>query len=225
MKTVGNPIVLGLSDVCADLFTFAAQLKKTPDPGDAEAFRLKVDELFRAFETRAKQIDSNDANVELAKYAMVALIDEIILLSAWPLKDSWSGRPLQLEYFNDFSAGEEFYNKLETLRNTDDARKLEVLEVYYTALALGFKGRYSDLQGMEKLKTIMEGVSKEIRKGKGKVEGLSPAWQPVGDPPRIVAEFPAWILGVAGLGWLLVLYTALAWILGGTTGDVLKAIK
>ena len=29
---------------------------------------------------------------------------------------SWADKPLQLAYFNDFSAGEEFYNKIDTLR-------------------------------------------------------------------------------------------------------------
>jgi type VI secretion system protein ImpK len=221
LKTIGAPIVETLPDVAADLLSFAQQLVKTGDPGDPEAFRLKVDELFKAFESRGKQLEHNDDNIALAKYALVAFIDEIILTSGWPLRDAWSGRPLQLEYFNDFSAGEVFYDKLDSIRGTDNPKKLEVLEIYHSVLALGFKGKYADLSGMEKIKTLMEGMARDLHKWRSKgVQGLSPNWKCTEDPPKLVQQFPIWIVPVACLALLLVAYITLAWILGGTVSDL-----
>src|SRR6185436_5696870 len=123
-----------LPDLCGELLAFAMSLRRAADPGDAEALRQRIDEQFRALESKARQSDVPQEDVQQAKYAIAAFIDEMILTSNWALKDSWADRPLQLTYFNDFSAGEEFYNKIDTLRA---AKKNSVIEVYYLCLALG----------------------------------------------------------------------------------------
>src|ERR1043165_5864366 len=179
-----------LADLCGDLLAFALQLKRSTDPGDAEVMRQKIDEQFRALETKARQSDVPQEDVQQAKYAIAAFIDEMILTSNWGLKDSWADRPLQLTYFNDFSAGEEFYNKVEALRA---AKKNSVLEVYYLCLALGFRGKYVDLQGMEKKKVLIDSLLREIRgtaptTGTG---GLSPSWQPPDTSKGLGRTFPA----------------------------------
>src|SRR5258706_3889864 len=115
-----------LADLCGDLLAFALQLKRSSDPGDAEAMRLKIDEQFGALETKARQADVPQEDVQQAKYGIAAFIDEMILTSSWPIKESWADKPLQLAYFNDFSAGEEFYNKIDVLRGS---KKNAVLEV------------------------------------------------------------------------------------------------
>src|ERR1041384_218865 len=92
-----------LADLCGDLLAFALQLKRSSDPGDAEAMRLKIDEQFRALETKARQSDVPQEDVQQAKYAIAAFIDEMILTSNWGLKDSWADRPLQLRHFHAFS--------------------------------------------------------------------------------------------------------------------------
>ena len=186
-----------LADLCGDLLAFALQLKRSSDPGDAEAMRQKIDEQFRGLETKARQADVPQEDVQQAKYAICAFIDEMILTSSWALKESWADKPLQLEYFNDFSAGEEFYNKVDQLRG---AKKNAVLEVYYLCLALGFRGKYVDLQGMEKKKVLMDTMLREMRgaapAAPGAV-GLSPSWQPPDAMPGIVKNFPAWFVAAA----------------------------
>ena len=164
-----------LADLCGDLLAFALQLKRSSDPGDADAMRQKVDEQFRTLELKARQADVPAEDVTQAKYAIAAFIDEMILTSSWGLKDSWADKPLQLAYFNEFSAGEEFYNKVDTLRG---AKKMSVLEVYYLCLALGFRGKYVDLQGMEKKKVLMDAMLREMRGGAAATPGaaaLSPS--------------------------------------------------
>ena len=226
MATIGVPIVLALPDLCDDFFSFALQLKKSKDPGDAETLRARVNDLFRSLETAAGQQEITADNLQLTKYALAAFLDEMILLSNWPLKNTWASNPLQLEMFNDLAAGEEFYNKLETLRHGGDPRKIDVLEVYYLCLALGFKGKYGDLKGMQKLKVLMEDLAKEVRQRRGgEGSALSPSWEPSADLQEVVKDFPAWIVGVACAGVLLLLYIILAAILGGVTGDVMEILS
>src|SRR5690349_412851 len=213
-----------LADLCGDLMAFALQLKRSKDPGDAEAMRLKVDEQFRALETKARQADVPQEDVQQAKYAICAFVDEMILTSSWGLKESWADKPLQLAYFNDFAAGEEFYNRIDTLRG---AKKNSVLEVYYLCLALGFRGKYVDLQGMEKKKVLMDTILREIRgaapaAGAG---GLSPGWQPPDALPGIVKNFPAWFVAAACGLFIILLFILLSTLLGSSAERVVETFK
>jgi type VI secretion system protein ImpK len=142
------------------------------------------------------------------------------------MRDLWAGNPLQLQYFNEVSAGEEFYTKLEGLRNAEDPKKLDVLEVYFLCLSLGFKGKYADLKGMEKIKILTESIAKELKKARSKgVEGLSPAWEPKDQAGGVVKEFPVWLIAVGCGAVLLVMYAVLHWYLGGVTEDVIKQVS
>jgi len=213
-----------LADLCGDLLAFALQLKRSKDPGDAEAMRQKVDEQFRALETKARQADVPQEDVQQAKYAICAFVDEMILTSSWGLKESWADKPLQLAYFNDFAAGEEFYNKIDTLRG---AKKNAVLEVYYLCLALGFRGKYVDLQGMEKKKVLMDTILREIRGAApaGGPGGLSPSWQPPDALPGIVKNFPAWFVAAACGLLIILLFILLSTLLGSSAENLVKFLN
>jgi type VI secretion system protein ImpK len=215
-----------LADLCGDLLAFALQLKRSADPGDAEMLRQKIDEQFRALETKSRQADVPQEDVQQAKYAIAAFIDEMILTSSWGLKDSWADKPLQLAYFNDFAAGEEFYNKIDTLRG---AKRNNVLEVYYLCLALGFRGKYVDLQGMEKKKVLMDTMLREMRgtaapaaPGTG---GLSPSWTPPDALPGIVKNFPAWFVAASCGLFIILLFILLSSILGSSAEGLVNFLK
>ena len=53
--------------------------------------------------------------------------------------------------FGDQLAGENFFNRLESLRARGSAH-LQALEVFHMCLLLGFQGRYI-IEGSEKLRT------------------------------------------------------------------------
>ena len=213
-----------LADLCGDLLAFALQLKRSSDPGDAEMLRTRIDEQFRALETKARQSDVPQEDVQQAKYAIAAFIDEMILTSSWALKESWADKPLQLAYFNDFSAGEEFYNKIDTLRG---AKRNSVLEVFYLCLSLGFRGKYVDLQGMEKKKVLMDILLREMR-GAAPAPGtatLSPSWAPPDAMPGIVKNFPAWFVATACGLFIILLFILLSTLLGSSAERVVETFK
>jgi type VI secretion system protein ImpK len=211
-----------LADQCGELLAMALQLRKSTDPGTAETLRSRIDEQLRALDVRSRQEDIPQEDVQLAKYALVAFIDEMVLTSSWPLKDAWADKPLQLAYFNDFSAGEEFYNKIDALRGQ---KKNSVLEVYYLCLALGFRGKFVDLQGMEKKKTLIDTILREMKGTTSPlVQGLSPGWQPPDALPSLVRNFPAWLVAAACGLFLLFLFIVFSTLLGWQTDGVLKTL-
>ena len=73
-----------------------------------------------------------------ARFMVCAWVDEVMLSSSWSQKGMWQREQLQRIYFNTTDAGEEVFERLNTL----GLHQQDVREVYYFCLALGFKGRF-----------------------------------------------------------------------------------
>ena len=78
------------------------------------------------------------ADYDLARFAVFAWIDEAILSSSWEGKNRWLGEQLQRRYFQTSDAGKLFFERL----NTIGPHQIDVREVYYLCLAMGFAGQY-----------------------------------------------------------------------------------
>ena len=88
----------------------------------------------------------------MARFAVFAWIDEIIMNSSWDGRGHWQREQLQRLYYQTADAGEIFFERL----NTIGPHQRDVREVYYLCLALGFLGQYcndGDEYLLEQLKT------------------------------------------------------------------------
>ena len=100
--------------------------------GDAQREALRLLDIARA---DADVAGATATQIESAAFAMVAWLDEI--LARHP--DAVDGAaPLQVQLFNSNNAHSEFFHHLSALGAQDHA----VREVYWHALAHGFKGQY-----------------------------------------------------------------------------------
>jgi len=100
--------------------------------------RSDVEELIKQAQTKCQAATISANDFELAQFAVFAWIDEALLNSQWQEKMSWQKEQLQRTYFQTADAGELFFDKLNELQ----PQQLEVREVYFICLALGFTGRY-----------------------------------------------------------------------------------
>jgi hypothetical protein len=80
----------------------------------------------------------SSADYDLARFAVFAWIDETILSSNWEGKSRWLGEQLQRRFYNTADAGKLFFERL----NTIGPHQLDVREIYYLCLAMGFTGQY-----------------------------------------------------------------------------------
>jgi len=160
-------------------------------PAEAEfgaAIRTSLDAVSN--EARAQRIAVDD--IEDAKYAFCAALDEIILASAFPLRDAWERRPLQLLLFGDQLAGEHFFDKLEQLR-LKGGERLQALQVFHMCLLLGFRGRYA-LEGADRLSYLAARLGDEIAHLQGKGKGFAPrAARPDNIAHKLQSNTPYWI--------------------------------
>lgn len=115
-----------------------ARLPQTPNLPPAAELRQRVVTALDAMVGRGRADGIPDAELAEARYALVAFIDEQILKSNWPGRAEWMGQPLQLMLYGEYTAGENFFNRMRVLLQQGGTSL--ALEVYYLCLALGFRG-------------------------------------------------------------------------------------
>ncbi len=196
-----------LPELCTEILLSVLRMRTSSDIGDFDTFHSGAQKLFQSFEKQCKDAGLDVDDVNTAKYALAAFMDETVLNSSWPYKDRWADNPLQLDYFGTYLAGEIFYDKLEELRARADSKPY-LLEVYYMCLLLGFKGRYG-VSGQEKLRGLIANVAGELNRVKPSTpEHFSPHWK-IPDGPQLQQsdKLPRWVVltcwGVVVLAVLL----------------------
>ncbi len=78
---------------------------------------------------------------KLAKYALVAWIDDLLIDAPWEGRGWWRENALEVEVFNTRLRNEDFYTKAK-LASALTAK--DALEVFYLCVVLGFRGLYRD---------------------------------------------------------------------------------
>jgi len=142
-----------LSDYFIDVVAYVTYFLRSPEiqhSSSCESVRADIQRLLSASEEGVKRGFVSHDDYDQARFAVCAWVDEALLNSSWADKSAWMSRQLQQTYYNTTDAGEKFFERLQTL----GPHQLEVREVYYLCLALGFTGRYfNDDYNLEQIKT------------------------------------------------------------------------
>jgi len=81
------------------------------------------------------------ADWQLAKYALVSWIDDVLIDAPWEGRNWWKENALEVEMFNTRLRNEQFYVKA---RDASSLAHKDALEVFYVCVVLGFRGMYRD---------------------------------------------------------------------------------
>ena len=211
-----------LLDLMYDGFYLLFLLKDGDAPGDASAFMAKILDFLAEFEHEAKKLQLPADDIDAAKYAFCAALDETVLTSQFEARIAWQRQPLQLKFFGDQVAGVNFFLRLEELRQRGSSH-LQALEVFHMCLLLGFRGKYL-LESTEKLNYITKALGDEIAHLKGKRAAFAPHWKP---PDQIAhalkTELPVWVVAVVFGLLALLAFLTLHWHLRRTTEQTLTS--
>src|SRR3972149_12296284 len=219
------PAVQGqLAEAFSDLFILTAQLRKAREYGDPEALKRRIREMFDSVIRKGKNLGVTDESILQAKYALAAFIDETILSSSWSQKDLWSSSPLQYEFFKEHLAGVEFFNRLENIRKASPI-SMDILEIYYLCLIMGFEGQYK-LHGRDKLKSIVEELSKLFRERQGEIYPLSPHGKRSDEFIEVIKQgLPSWVIVVACFSIIFFFYLALSFMISRDVSSTMENLK
>jgi type VI secretion system protein ImpK len=173
---------------------------------------------------RGGELNFSQGDVQDIGFALIALIDEVILSRAGELRDFWLPRMLQLQYSNTNVAGEEFFNRLQVVRQ--DPSRSEVLKVYYLCLLFGFQGKYRIRGGEVELGNIVEEVGYDLQRfGQMRTPPLSPhAERPKESIGGARRHMPLIWMSIGAVVLSIVLYVGLRISLHSQASDLIERI-
>jgi type VI secretion system protein ImpK len=204
------------------LLALAPRLRTHVPPRDVDHLYAKVKSEVERFPHDAASTRLPEGDVALARYALCALLDDVVLNTPWGPRSRWPSQRLAAVFHQDVDAGRGFYRELEQAERAPE-RHHDLLELMYACLAMGFEGVYRiNPPAGRTLQQIKEDLYRLLGRFRSQVDrSLSPHWQGSGmalaPPQRAV---PPWAAGIAALGLLAILYAGFSYRLAGYGDDV-----
>lgn len=194
-----------------------------PDLGQV---RDRMTTLLKEFRAEAERAGYGAEIVRQAHYALCAFVDEIVLATPWGSQSRWQEHSLLSAFHRQTWGGEEFFNIIEK-NEVDAARNIDLLELLYVLLTLGFEGAYATRpNGRELLEKTQDRLYQTIRGQRSEVErDLSPHWQGTdAGKPGLTGLIPLWAFAAIGAGILLLGYLAFSISLNRTSDPLLGQV-
>lgn len=119
------------------LLEYLVTLKRKLEQGEVlspDVIRKDGKNLLTAVENDLLKFPHFHARLDLIKYVLTALIDEVVIFSPWQYAQDWQAHPLEMELFGESIAGEKFFELLEN----DGYRDPELAELFFLCLTIGF---------------------------------------------------------------------------------------
>jgi len=204
-----------LVQAASPLLLLGVQLRNTVSQPDAANLREQVINQVRQFETRAQTAGIPPQTVTAARYALCAMLDESVLNTPWGEHSGWAAKTLLVIFHGEAWGGEKFFQILDRL-SQDFSRHLDLIELMYICLALGFGGRYQiEAGGRARLADIQEDLYRRIRTMRQPAaDELAPHWKGIEDRRNpLIRYVPLWVIAAAAavvlLGVFLFFYSKL----------------
>ena len=227
-----SPIALALTGMnalnacAATLFSLVSRIRNRAQHMDPDALRRAVAAEVRGFESRALSAGIDPQQVKVARYAICATLDDVVLNTPWGENSSWALQSMVATFHRETVGGDRFYDLLARLEQ-DPSRNIDLLEFLYVCLSLGFEGRLRiDQGGGEKHLGIRAGLARLIRAQRGPVEtDLSPHWKGVDRPHRALSAWkPVWIALGATAALLTAGFMGVSWALSNDVERVTERL-
>lgn len=209
------------------LFALLGRIRNRAQHPDPEKLRQSVMAEVRAFENAALKAGEDAQKVKVARYALCATLDDVVLNTPWGEQSSWAMQSMVGTFHRETVGGDRFFDLLARLEQ-DPGTNIDLLEFLYMCLSLGFEGRLRvENGGSDKHLQIRLALARIIRGQRGEFErDLSPRWKGVEKPYRLLSVWkPMWItLGAMAL-ILALTFGGLSYLLRQRADQALTAIS
>jgi type VI secretion system protein ImpK len=190
-----RPGLNSLEKSASVLLNLLSQIRNTSShPNPSDLHKQLANEIQR-FEAGAQHEGLAPETIFIARYALCTTIDEFVMSTPWGSGSIWSKQSLLSMFHKETHGGERFFQMLKKL-GQDPSRNIDLLELLYVCLALGFQGRYRvSRDGMNELAEIRENLYHTIRNQREVSEqALSPNWEGLKKSATAKAPLiPAWL--------------------------------
>ena len=197
-----------LASAASPLLVLMSQLRGLPSHADVSSLHQQVIARVQKFEAEATAAGVSPQHVASARYALCTALDETVLSTPWGSESVWSTHSLLTTFHQEAWGGEKFFLILDRLK-TDVAANIDVLELMFFCLALGFEGKYKiQERGRTQIANVRDDLYRTIRQYRGDIERqLSPRWEGVQDRRNPLTRYvPLWVVACVLVTVLLGLF-------------------
>lgn len=166
-----NPLV----DAAGYLFSVAGKLKQLDEYHQQSKLSTELLHEMNAFQEAARAQGYASEFILVARFALAATIDDIISNTPWGSQGQWESFSLLSKLNPEPTPPDRFFIILERI-SKDPATYIDVMELMYICLSLGFKGHYRATEfNNNQLEQITYVLYKNIRVFRGDFsKALSP---------------------------------------------------
>src|SRR6056297_2706964 len=104
-----------LNASAATLFALISRMRNRAQHLDPMELRRSVIEEVRAFEKRAQKQGMDPQSVKIARYALCATIDDVVLNTPWGSESVWAQQTMVGTFHKETVSGDRFYDLLAKL--------------------------------------------------------------------------------------------------------------
>ncbi|NIZ62619.1 type VI secretion system protein TssL [Sedimentitalea sp. CY04] len=216
-----------LTACASTLFALISRIRNRAQHMDPDKLRQSVVAEVREFENRALQAGITAQTVKIARYAMCATLDDVVLNTPWGGQSSWGLQSMVGTFHRETVGGDRFYDLLARLEK-EPGSNIDMLEFLYMCMSLGFEGRLRIEQGgSEKHLQIRGALARIIRGQRGPVErDLSPHWEGLKKPFKALSAWRlVWISLTVTALLLGMQFVGLSWALSNQTERVIGQLS
>ncbi|MGN4078057.1 type IVB secretion system protein IcmH/DotU, partial [Burkholderia gladioli] len=202
MSGVANPLVRAANP----LLLLTVQLRHSvAPPADVARLREQAVAQVHSFESYAQGAGINTQTIMAARYVLCTMLDESVNNAPWGELSGWAQKTLLVTFHGETYGGAKFFQILDRL-SVDFSRHLDLIELMYICLALGFGGRYLvEPGGLGRLADIQDDLYRRIRGlREAPAAELAPHWRGVEDRRNpVMRHVPLWVAMAAAAVILL----------------------
>lgn len=219
----GNPLVAAANN----LLNLVPQIRAMVSNQDPHGLQQLLLENIRTFERRAADAGVSMETIIGARYCLCTVVDEAAAQTPWGGSGVWPKYSLLVALHNETWGGEKFFQLLSKLVQTPH-QHIDLIELMYFALMLGFEGRYRVIEnGSSQLETLKARLLHLIESTRGERSGaLSVRWKGVekeATPPWTMV--PLWVASALAL---LIAFGVFVWYsyrLASQSDEVFTAVN
>jgi type VI secretion system protein ImpK len=204
---------------CAEVLMLAVSFPLAPSMVTAADLRQRLQVALDAMVGKGRAAGIQEQDLADMRYAVVAFLDEQILKSNWPGRNEWMSQPLQLVLFNQYTAGEGFFNRLRGLLGEGRA---DAIAAYQLCLALGFRGQFGTGADPASLAGFTQAALQHVSRALPRIDKLGPHAIPADRAKKIKTSNAPLIAFTAG--GLVLAFGLLFALERLVQGDVQKAL-
>jgi type VI secretion system protein ImpK len=147
VNTQLNPDISSVADVnvivsaATPLLTLGINARSMSHHPDPKALYQQIADQLKTIDLQLKNQGLAKESIITARYIICAYLDEMVMSTPWGGQSLWATRNLLMTFHKNNQGGAQFFEIIKLL-NQSPAMNIDLIELCYLVLELGFQGRY-----------------------------------------------------------------------------------